>query len=109
MRWTVEADTGRDVIAWPEEVDDLQAALHADPRVRDPACFADPRVGSVSARFHVHADRSSAARAAAREIMLDALERAGLRLPDDPVPHVAVTPSPEEWGRAQERRGADGA
>ena len=34
MRWTVEADTARDVIDWPEEVDDFQAALQVDPRVR---------------------------------------------------------------------------
>ena len=105
MRWTVEADTARDVIDWPEEVDDFQAALRADPRVRNPACFADPLVGALSARFHVDAERSSAAKAAAREIMLEALRRTGLRLPDDPLAHVAVTPSPEEQETSAERNG----
>ena len=92
MRWSVEADTAGGVVDWPEEVDDLQAALRADLRAWDPACAADARTGSVSARFQVTADRDEIAKAVAREIMIDALTRARLSLSDDPIKHDDVTP-----------------
>lgn len=93
MRWTVEADTTRDVVDWPEEVGDFESALSADLRARDAAVFADARVGSLSARFQVSADHREVAQDVAREIMVDALRRAHLRVPDDPIARVGVTPS----------------
>ncbi len=89
MRWTVESDTARDVVSWPEEVDDFLTALRSDVRASRAACHADVPTGSLSARFEVSADSEDDAQAVARQIMLDALERAGLRLPDEPI--VGIT------------------
>ena len=56
--------------------------------------LADPVLGVVFARFGVNADQQEHAVDAARRIMVDALERAGLRATDDPLARVAATPSP---------------
>lgn len=92
MRWTVEADTARDVVSWPEEFDDFSAALRSHLDAESANCYVDPVAGSLSARFQVNAEREADAKAAARRIMLDALENAGLRRDNDPLAHVEVTP-----------------
>ena len=93
MRWTVEADTTSDVVSWPEEFDDFLAALRSDHDVERPTCDVDVVTGSLSARFELTADRHDDAEAAARRIMIDALERAGLRGRDEPLANLGVTPT----------------
>jgi hypothetical protein len=94
VRWAVEVDTESGLVSWPKEADDIRNALAADLEAENAECFVDPAVGAVFARFAVDADEQHDAVDAARRIMVDALERAGLRLSDEPLAHVAATPSP---------------
>jgi hypothetical protein len=93
MRWTVEADTARDVVSWPEEVDDFRTALRSNFDADNSNCSVDVVAGSLSARFQVSAERQEDAESVARRIMMDALERAGLSVPEEPLAHVGVTPT----------------
>lgn len=93
MRWTVEADTARDVVRWPEEVDDFRTALRSDFHAHSPNCSVDVVAGSLSARFQVSAERQEDAESVARRVMADALARAGLPAPDEPLAYVGVTPT----------------
>ncbi len=43
---TVEADTARDVVSWPEEVDDFRAALRSNFDADNSNCSVDVVVGS---------------------------------------------------------------
>jgi hypothetical protein len=72
MRWTVEADTARDVVSWPEEVNDFRGALHSG--AENASCRVDPIAGSLSTRFQVSADRQEDAEAAARRVMTEELD-----------------------------------
>ncbi|MCA1853655.1 MAG: hypothetical protein LC647_15055 [Beggiatoa sp.] len=110
MRWTVQADTARDVVSWPEELDDVRTALRSDFDADSSNCSADVVAGSLSARFQVSAERKEDAESVVRRIMMDALERAGLRAPDEPIAHVGATPTDsggENAPRSAGRRAAE--
>jgi len=94
MRWTVEADTARDVVTWPEEFDDFLTALRADLSANRAACHVDVPSGSVHARFQVDAVTKDEAEEAARRVMATALARAGLSKVDEPLAFIAATHAP---------------
>lgn len=86
------------MVRWPEDVDDFRRELRTDFGAENPQCFADPVVGVVFARFGMDADQRDDALNAARRIIVEALEPAGLRATDDPLARVAATPSPPRQG-----------
>lgn len=92
-RWTVDAESTRDIVSWPEEFDDFQAALLSEFHVENPVCDVDVAAGSLTARFQVDADRREAAELMARRVMTDALGRAGLQAQDERIAHLDVTPT----------------
>ena len=94
MRWTVEVDTGPNVVSWPEELDELLTALRSHPAADRVASHVDVPTGSVSALFQVRATSKGEAEMLARRVMAEALERTGLDKPAKTVHFVAVTPSP---------------
>jgi hypothetical protein len=91
MRWTVEADTARDVVRWPEEFDDFVKALRSDFTAERATSYADGVSGSLSARFEVEAANREAAEAIGRSVMTGALQRAGLQHTDAAVAFLAAT------------------